>query len=95
VVAVIDDADVELLRSLARRLLEAGAPEVILGGRQAEALDVIVARAEGSTFDCGGFLKRIAALAGGRGGGRPVHAEGRLPPSTDFAALVGGALDAV
>jgi alanyl-tRNA synthetase len=47
-----------------------------------------VGRADGSDFDCGAFLKRAAARAGGRGGGRAPWAEGRLPSTVDWEALV-------
>jgi alanyl-tRNA synthetase len=49
---------------------------------------VLVARGDGAALDCGAFLKRAAAASGGRGGGRPERAEGRLPASADWPALV-------
>jgi alanyl-tRNA synthetase len=55
-------------------------------------MPVLIARGSGSSFGCGAFLKRLAAAAGGRGGGRPEHAEGRLPPGTDFPTLVASLL---
>jgi alanyl-tRNA synthetase len=45
-----------------------------------------VARGAESDFDCGAFVKRVAAAHGGRGGGRPEAAEGRLPAAVDWVA---------
>jgi alanyl-tRNA synthetase len=42
-------------------------------------VSVVLQRGEGvKTFDCGAWLKATAAARGGRGGGRPERAEGRL-----------------
>jgi len=87
-VAVIDEASMELLRSIATRLTADGQAAAILGGRTAEGVNVLVTRGAASTFDCGGFLKRLAATAGGRGGGRKEHAEGKVPSGVDLEAAV-------
>jgi alanyl-tRNA synthetase len=87
-VAVLDDAGPDLLRAVATRVTEAKEAVAFLAGRGPEGLGVLVARGSASAFDCGAFLKRAAAQAGGRGGGRPERAEGRLPPGADWAALV-------
>ncbi len=88
VVTVVDDASVELLRALASRL--SAHPEVVafLAGKVEGGLAVIVTRGAASRFECGAFLKKAAAASGGRGGGRPEHAEGRLPEGVDWPALV-------
>jgi alanyl-tRNA synthetase len=88
-VAVIEDAGPDLLRALATRITAAPGVVAFLAGRGPDGLAVLVARASGSSFDCGAFLKKAAATAGGRGGGRPERAEGRLPAEADWAALVG------
>jgi alanyl-tRNA synthetase len=90
-VAVLDDASVELLRALAPRLTARPEATVFLAGRVEGGLAVIVSRGSASRFDCGAFLKKAAAAAGGRGGGRAEHAEGRLPPTADWPALVAAA----
>ncbi|MFT3772049.1 MAG: alanyl-tRNA editing protein [Minicystis sp.] len=87
-VAVIDDAGPDLLRALATRITASPAAVALLAGRAEGGLVVLVARGAASTFDCGAFLKRAAAQAGGRGGGRPERAEGRLPEGADWPALV-------
>lgn len=92
VVAVLDGAGPEQLRAVAARLTSRPEAVVLLAGRAPEGMPVLIARGAGSTFGCGAFLKRAAEAAGGRGGGRPEHAEGRLPASTDWPALVASLL---
>ena len=87
-VASLDDGGIEMLRALARRLAARSGSLAFLAARGEAGLDVVVSRGEGSDFDCGAFVKRVAAACGGRGGGRANHAEGRLPGSADWAALV-------
>jgi alanyl-tRNA synthetase len=87
-VTVIDDASVELLRAVATRLSAHPEAVAFLAGRVEGGLAVIVTRGAASRFDCGAFLKKAAAAAGGRGGGRAEHAEGRLPPDADWPTLV-------
>lgn len=49
---------------------------------------LVVERGSAAAFDCGAWFKKAAASAGGRGGGRPDRAEGRLPAGVDLATLV-------
>ena len=63
-------------------------PERLAAALRGERLAVVIARGPESAFDCGAFLKRAATASGGRGGGRPERAEGRLPPSAVCARLV-------
>ena len=92
VVAVLEGATPEALRSVAARLTSHPQAVVLLAGRSPEGLAVLVTRGSGSSFGCGAFLKRAAEASGGRGGGRPEHAEGRLPPQTDWPGLVAALL---
>ncbi|MDY7232937.1 alanyl-tRNA editing protein [Hyalangium rubrum] len=92
VVAVLDGAGPESLRAIAARLTARPEAVVFLAGRAPEGLAVLIARGSGSPFGCGAFLKRLAEAGGGRGGGRPEHAEGRLPAGADFPALVASLL---
>lgn len=87
-VAVLDGAGPEQLRAVATRLTSHPDAVVFLGGRIADGLAVLISRGAASSFGCGAFLKRAAEAAGGRGGGRPEHAEGRLPATTDWPAIV-------
>jgi alanyl-tRNA synthetase len=92
VVAAIDGAPVETLRAIATRVTAREDAVALLAGPNAEGTAVVVARGAKSDFDCGAFVKRAAASAGGRGGGRPERAEGRLPPGVDWRALVASIL---
>ncbi|HKA91844.1 MAG TPA: alanyl-tRNA editing protein [Haliangiales bacterium] len=78
IVRVFDDLPIEGVRMVAKRVTEAGRVAV-LGAAGPDGIHVIVARPARSTFDCGAHLRRLAAAAGGRGGGSPERAEGRLP----------------
>jgi alanyl-tRNA synthetase len=94
VIAQLDDASAELLRAVAKRVAELPQSVALLAGRDAEGAPVVLARGSASAFDCGAFLKRAAQAAGGRGGGRPERAEGRIPATVDWPALVRSLLDA-
>ncbi|HEU4410243.1 MAG TPA: alanyl-tRNA editing protein [Polyangiaceae bacterium] len=88
VVAVFDDLPAELLRALATAFGASEGALAFLAARGPEGLSAVVARGPGVAFDCGAWLRRASAAAGGRGGGRPERAEGRLPAQADWAALV-------
>jgi alanyl-tRNA synthetase len=91
-VAVLDDVDVEILRGITGRITALPDATAFLASRGEGGLSVMISRGSGSRLDCGATLKRIAAAAKGRGGGRPEHAEGRLPADADWPALVAAAL---
>lgn len=88
VVCALEGEPVEAVRSLAARLTARPEGEAFVASRVDDGLLVVVARGEASRFDCGAWLKRVTAAHGGRGGGRPERAEGRLPGAVDWAALV-------
>jgi alanyl-tRNA synthetase len=76
--------DLAMLRTLAGRLASrddvvafcaAPDPSEKSGGDWS----IVVQRGAKAHFDCGAWLKAAAASTGGRGGGRPERAEGRLP----------------
>jgi alanyl-tRNA synthetase len=92
VVAAIP-GDAELLRGVAGRLVNAGR-DAILAAPDAEGTAVVLFRAPGSGLDCGALWKKLAARGGGRGGGRPDRAEGRLATSiADWPAFVSELVD--
>lgn len=72
--------DVGMLRALAGKLT-AARPDVvaICTSPDEDAELVVVQRGASAKFDCGAWLKEAAQKSGGRGGGRPERAEGRLP----------------
>jgi alanyl-tRNA synthetase len=82
--------DVAMLRTLAGRL--AARPDVVAIAAAPDASSasdaaVVVQRGEKAAFDCGAWLKSAAAKVGGRGGGRPERAEGRLTLASPNPAL--------
>jgi alanyl-tRNA synthetase len=80
--------DVELLRSVAARLVAAGRDAILCAPDDAGAT-VVILRAAGSKLDCGALWKQLAAKLGGRGGGRADRADGRLAaPVADWPAAV-------
>jgi alanyl-tRNA synthetase len=80
--------DAELLRSVAAKLVTGGR-DAILCAPDPEGATVVIFRAAGSALDCGALWKKLAASAGGRGGGRADRAEGRLAsPIADWDALI-------
>jgi alanyl-tRNA synthetase len=90
VVAVVP-GDAELLRAMATRITAAG-KAALLAATSADGTAVLVARAAGSALDAGRLLGTLAKKAGGRGGGKPDRAEGRLPAGVDWPGLVADAL---
>ena len=92
IIEFMGDASVDLLRAVAKRVTEVPDVVLLLAGREADGLAVIVTRAANGTFDCGAFLKRAAASCGGRGGGRPERAEGRVPGAVDWVTFARSAL---
>jgi len=92
VIGLIEDATVDLLRKVAQRITARPDAVALLAGRAPEGIYVLAARGSASTFPCGAFLKLAAMSAGGRGGGRPEMAEGRLPAGADWRSAVSAAL---
>ncbi len=86
VVCLLEGDTIETLRALASAVSAVPGTVAMLASSTAEGLLITLARGEGSAFDCGAWLKRVAAAHGGRGGGRPDRAEGRLPSSVDWRA---------
>jgi alanyl-tRNA synthetase len=81
IVLVREHDDVPTLRVLAARLASRSDVVAICLSPSETPGDyaIVVQRGASSTFDCGGWLKNVAAAHGGRGDGRPERAEGRLP----------------
>lgn len=88
VVGVVDEASLDLVRAVAARITAQGDRVAMIAGAADGGTIVLIARGPDSRFDCGRFLKQVAAAAGGRGGGRPERAEGRLPLNIDWPTLV-------
>ncbi len=88
VVAVIPQGSIELLRALAAGITAELDGVAILAGSDADGQPLVVSRSAGQALDCGALLRDVAGRGGGRGGGRPEHAEGRLPAVADLHALL-------
>jgi alanyl-tRNA synthetase len=87
VVAAIP-GDVEILRSVAAKLANAGRDAIVCAPDDAGAA-VVLFRAAGSSLDCGALWKQLVARVGGRGGGKADRAEGRLAaPIANWPALL-------
>lgn len=86
IVAVLDDK--ELMRAIAAQLMSRDGRHALLAANDGDGLHVVCARGPGSTFDCAAFLKELTRAHGGKGGGKPERAEGRLPGGLDWRALV-------
>jgi alanyl-tRNA synthetase len=78
--------DLAMLRTLAGRL--SARPDVVAfcAASDPETGDqlVVVQRGSAATFDAGNWFKALTQNHGGRGGGRPERAEGRLPGSLNL-----------
>ncbi|MDI3285279.1 alanyl-tRNA editing protein [Polyangium sp. 15x6] len=92
VIGVIEDASLDLVRAVAGRITAEGDLVALLAGEADGGTIVLAARGPSSDFDCGAFLKRAATAAGGRGGGRPERAEGRLPAGIDWKTIAAATL---
>ncbi|RMH43073.1 MAG: alanyl-tRNA editing protein [Deltaproteobacteria bacterium] len=86
VVAVVD-GDVAAMRAIAKRIADAGRA-CALAVVDGDGMRILAAAGEGIAADCGALIRAVCARAGGRGGGRPAHAEGRLPAIADWPGLV-------
>lgn len=82
-------ADPELARATAAAIAAQPEAAAILWASTPEGVFVVVQRGDAATrFDAGAVFKRLAAACGGRGGGRPHRAEGRLPAGSEPTAAV-------
>ncbi|MEO6418809.1 MAG: alanine--tRNA ligase-related protein [Polyangiaceae bacterium] len=81
IVVLRDKDDVAMLRALAGRLTSRPDVVAICASKDPATGDflVVVQRGAGTTFDCAAWLKAATVAKGGRGGGKPDRAEGRLP----------------
>ena len=84
--------DAEMMRTVGAKLVAAGRDAILYAP---EAGTVLLMRAAGSSLDCAALWKQLAAKLGGRGGGKPDRADGRLAnPIDNWAAIVSELLPA-
>jgi alanyl-tRNA synthetase len=72
--------DVAMLRALAGRLTARPDVVAVCAAPDGDDLAIVVQRGSAATLDCGKWLKALTQEHGGKGGGRPERAEGRVPP---------------
>jgi alanyl-tRNA synthetase len=94
VIATLEEADAALLREVGKRIIAHPGRAALLAAVAGEGTVIFAARGEACDLDCGALLRSVTKAAGGRGGGRPDHAEGRLPIGADWPTLVRGYLSA-
>jgi alanyl-tRNA synthetase len=86
------DVPAEAVRHLGAALTKDGERVAILAARTGDEAHVLAVRGPSSSFDCGAFIKRAAAAAGGKGGGRPERAEGRFPALAELESVLRSAI---
>lgn len=91
IVAVLDAGGAELARTVAARLVREGTSLAAIGARDGDGLHVVLARSDAGATDCGALFKRLALATGGRGGGRPERAEGKLPADVNLVDAIAAA----
>lgn len=80
--------DGAMVREVASKVVAAGR-DALLAAPDDAGTTVVLFRAPGSTLDCGALWKQLAAKFGGRGGGKPDQAQGRLAANVaDWPAVV-------
>jgi len=89
IVVVREGDELAAIRTLAGGLAKRADVVAIVASREREGGDYLIAIERGKTasFDAGAWLKAKTAAHGGRGGGRPERAEGRLPATADVRAI--------
>ena len=80
--------DGALVREVASKVVASGR-DALLAAPDDAGTTVVLFRAPGSSLDCGALWKQLAARFGGRGGGKPDQAQGRLAANVaDWPAVV-------
>jgi alanyl-tRNA synthetase len=82
----------DLARQVAAELTREGSLLAIVAGPGPKGTQLIVARGPDREEDVRPYLKRAMEAEGGRGGGRPQRAEGKLPEGADVEAALEAAL---
>ena len=85
---VLDEGGADLAQRVALEVTKTGSLVAIVAAITPEGAQLIVMRGPSSVVDCGALLRAILEAAGGKGGGRPERAEGRIPPGADVHAAI-------
>ncbi len=86
-IAALPGEPVEVLRAVAERAIEARSV-VVVTAPAGDTAAIVVQCSAGVGVDAGQVMKRLAQATGGRGGGRPERAEGRLPAGEALEAAL-------
>lgn len=78
----------ELVRAVAAKLTAGGRDALLCAPDDTGGAMVVLARAPGSSLDCGALWKQLVARSSGRGGGKADRAEGRLSTVADWNGLI-------
>ncbi len=92
VVAVLDEADAPLLHEIGSAIAAQPGRAAALAAPSDTGTAIFIARNDSADLNCGDLVREIAAVTKGRGGGRPSHGEGHLPPGIDWPTLVAAAM---
>ncbi len=84
----VGEGGVDLAKQLASTLTRDPTCTAIVRAQIEAGAHLIISRGASASTDCGALLRRLASAAGGKGGGRPEHAEGKLPADFDVAAAL-------
>jgi alanyl-tRNA synthetase len=84
----VGDGGVDLAKQVASTLTRDPSRTAIVRASIESGAHLIVSRGATASVDCGALLRRLATAAGGKGGGRVEHAEGKLPAGFDVAAAL-------
>jgi alanyl-tRNA synthetase len=82
----LNGEDIDALRTLATAVAQRADIVAVSSSVPAGSTDrlVVVRRGASATADAGKWFKSLTAVVGGRGGGRPENAEGKIPASVDW-----------
>jgi alanyl-tRNA synthetase len=92
VVLVLEDGGVELAQKVAAELTKDGIRLAVVAVHVDGGAHLVVARGPASQANAGAIVRAITAAAGGKGGGRPERAEGRIPAGADVHAAIAAGL---
>ena len=86
VTAILADADMEYLRSVASNIVAEGGVVALLGS--AANGSIVLAKSEGVSGDMNTLLREAVKACGGKGGGTKDFAQGSVPQGSDLSLIL-------